>query len=205
MKTYKIICHHCQKIVERESKQQYKKDRKHVFCSQRCRYDFYNTSVTKPCRRCDKSVTRPLSEFRKSKTGNVFCNNSCACSFNNTQKRNSRRSKCEIQLFDLLVEHYPDLEILSTDKARDISIPELSLGIEWNGIVHFKPIYGESKFKKILKRDKEKQEIAKRKDINLIVIPDLVSTKVRVKEAFVEICQIIDKLPPLDSNQQPTR
>ncbi len=92
-----------------------------------------------------------------------------------------------------------------TKHEVDISIPELSLGIEWNGIVHFKPIYGESKFKKILKRDKEKQEIAKRKDINLIVIPDLVSTKVRVKEAFVEICQIIDKLPPLDSNQQPTR
>ncbi len=211
MKTYKITCHHCQKTVERESKQQYKKGRKHTFCSQRCGYDFHNTSITKPCRHCGASVMRPLSEFRKSKTGNVFCNHSCACSFHNTQKRNSRRSKCEIQLFDLLVEQYPNLAILSTNKAMldgyevDISIPELNLGIEWNGIVHFKPIYGQTKLDNVLRRDQEKQEVAKQKGINLIIIPDLVSTKQRVKEAFTEICCIIDKLPPLDLNQQPKR
>ncbi len=76
----------------------------------------------------------------------------------------------------------------------DIAIPELNLGIEWNGIVHFKPIYGQAKLTKIQKRDQEKQKIAENKEISLVVITDLVSTKAKVNEAFVQICAIIRSL-----------
>lgn len=76
----------------------------------------------------------------------------------------------------------------------DIAIPELKLAIEWNGIVHFKPIYGRSKLARIRQKDAEKQKIANDKDINLIIIPDLVSTKSKVQEAFVEISKIIRSL-----------
>lgn len=76
----------------------------------------------------------------------------------------------------------------------DIAIPSLSLGIEWNGIVHFKPIYGQDRLSKIQRKDQEKQKIAQKKGISLIVIPDLVSTMARVKEAFVQVSKIIRNL-----------
>ena len=50
----------------------------------------------------------------------------------------------------------------------DIAIPDLKIGIEWNGIVHYKPIYGEKKLSDIQERDKRKEEIAIEKKINLI-------------------------------------
>lgn len=102
-------------------------------------------------------------------------------------------------LASLLQDEYPNLNVLTTDKKLldgyevDIAIPSIGLAIEWNGIVHFKPIYGQIKLDKIQKRDAEKLKIASKKKINLVVIPDLVSTEVRVKEAFVEICKIIDQ------------
>ena len=202
MNTYKITCKHCKKVVDRESKQKYKqhdKSRKNTFCSQKCVHAYYNLSITQSCRQCGNPVKRALGQFRKSQSGNIFCDKSCACSFNNTQKRKSRRSKCEIYLIELLQGKYPNLDILATDKKLldgyevDIAIPSIGLAIEWNGIVHFKPIYGQVKLNKIQKRDAEKLKIASKKKINLIVIPDLVSTKTRVEEAFVEICKIIDQ------------
>lgn len=76
----------------------------------------------------------------------------------------------------------------------DIVIPAIKLAIEWNGIVHFKPIYGQTKLNKIQQRDAEKQKIASKKGINLLVVSDLVSTDARVQEAFVEIQKIINQL-----------
>ncbi len=73
----------------------------------------------------------------------------------------------------------------------DIAISDLNLGIEWNGIVHFKPIYGQDKLNKIQQRDREKLTIAENKGISLIVISDLVSTESRLKEAFAQISKII--------------
>ena len=124
-------------------------------------------------------------------------------SFNNKLKRKSRRSKCEKKLFDLLSGEFKDIQFVSGDKTMldgyeiDIAIPSLKMGIEWNGIVHFKPIYGDDKFKKVLQNDAEKQRIAQEKGISLIVIPDLVSDDATVKRAFKEISAIIRKLPPL--------
>ena len=76
----------------------------------------------------------------------------------------------------------------------DIAIPDLNLGIEWNGIIHYKPIYGQAKLSNIQQRDAEKQKIAEEKGISLIVIPDLVSTQARVKEAFTQVSKIIRSL-----------
>jgi len=76
----------------------------------------------------------------------------------------------------------------------DISIPELQLAIEWNGIVHFKPIYGQTKLDKVQTRDAEKLKIASNKNINLIVISDLVSDDKILKQAFNEVKDIIKDL-----------
>ena len=85
------------------------------------------------------------------------------------------------------------LIILPTVEA-DISIPSLNLAIEWNGIVHFKPIYGQTKLDKIQDKDAEKLKIAANKNINLIVIPDLVSNNKILKQAFDDVKVIINKL-----------
>lgn len=116
------------------------------------------------------------------------------------QKRNSRRSKVEKALFDLLEAEFPQHHFYANDKTMldgfevDIAVPDLNLGIEWNGIVHFKPIYGQEKLSKIQLRDQKKQKIAEKKNISLIVISDLVSTAARVNEAFVQTSKIIRSL-----------
>jgi sialic acid synthase SpsE len=76
----------------------------------------------------------------------------------------------------------------------DVAIPSLKLAIEWNGIVHFKPIYSQTKLDKIQTRDVEKLKIASNKDINLIVIPDLVSNDKILKQAFNDVKVIINNL-----------
>jgi len=100
-------------------------------------------------------------------------------------------------LFNLLKEEFPELTFVPNDKEIlegyevDIAIPELKVGIEWNGIVHFRPIHGHEKLARIQQIDAEKQEAARKLDISLIVVPDLVSTKSRVMEAFASISKII--------------
>lgn len=76
----------------------------------------------------------------------------------------------------------------------DIAIPSLQLAIEWNGIVHFKPIWGEEKLQKIQDRDSQKKAIAISKNINLIVVPDLVSNDKILDKAVEEISDIIEEL-----------
>ncbi len=193
----KIKCNYCGKTFLRDKGDYDRKRYKGSYCDLQCKANAYKTSVTKPCGWCGKSVTTYLAEYKRSKSGYIFCNRSCAVSYNNTQKRKSRRSKCERLLCDLLVAEFPSLKIDPTNKTMldgyevDIAIPDLKLGIEWNGVVHFKPIYGQTKLDNIQKRDIEKQKIASQKGINLIVVPDLVSTKAKVKEAFADICKII--------------
>ena len=109
-------------------------------------------------------------------------------------------------LFDLLKLEFPHLDLLPNDKNMlngyevDIAIPSLKIAIEWNGIVHFQPIYGKEKLTNIQMRDKEKSELAAEKGINLIVIPDLVSTKTYVKETFLKIKQFIVVLLGCEGN-----
>ena len=76
----------------------------------------------------------------------------------------------------------------------DVAIPSLKLAIEWNGAVHFKPIYGTTKLKKIKQKDTEKLKIASNKDINLIVITDLVSNDEILQKAFEDCKKIINRL-----------
>lgn len=54
----------------------------------------------------------------------------------------------------------------------DIFIPELKLAFEINGIVHYKPIYGEEKFNKIKEKDILKNKSCKDKNIRIITIKD---------------------------------
>ena len=202
-KYIQLKCEYCQKIFKRESKNQPKyKKRTKAYCSKKCSYSHYTqlNTVISNCGFCNKQITRMLSQSKKSKSGKSFCNQSCAASYNNKLKRKSRRSKIEAKFYNLIVKEFPNLNILANDKTMldgleaDIAIPSLKLAVEWNGIVHFKPIYGQTKLDKVQNKDAEKLKIAANKNINLIVIPDLVSNDKILKQAFNDVKNIIGKL-----------
>lgn len=205
MSTYtKLTCSYCNKDFQRLTAEYNYKiktfNTKFTFCSPKCfRQHRSERGLTLvKCANCDEIIKKRKSDFNKTK--NSFCNHSCAATFNNKLKRKSRRSKIEAKFYNLLVKEFPKLNILSNDKTMldgyevDIAIPELNLAIEWNGIVHFKPIYGQTKLDKIQNRDTEKLKIASNKDINLIVIPDLVSNDKILKQAFDDVKIIIGNL-----------
>lgn len=210
-KYYKTKCAYCDKEFERKNCHSVKYQKNLAikrgqnrssleFCDGVCSGKYRTTSKEVECGWCNKKINKMLCELNSSKSGKVFCSSPCSASYNNTQRRKSRRSKCEILLFSLLKDRYTQLEVVPNDKILlnglelDIAFPELKLAIEWNGIVHFKPIYGEEKLNKIKSIDARKQALAVEKGIRLIVIPDLVSNEKYVKEAFFNICKIIDEL-----------
>lgn len=100
----------------------------------------------------------------------------------------------------MLQKAFPDLPMLPNDKTMldglevDIAIPSLQLAIEWNGIVHFKPIYGQKKLSRIQCKDKEKLRLASDKDINLIVISDRASNDKILQKAFEQVSELIKEL-----------
>ncbi len=193
------ICEQC--LEKFDKKPNHIKRTEHNFCSRKCCNIFRTKDkIHKKCEHCKKDLKIEPRMIQKSKTGRFFCNSSCAASYNNKLKRKSRRSKIEAKFYDLLVKEFPNLDILSNDKTMldgyevDVAIPSIQLAIEWNGIVHFKPIYGQTKLDNIQTRDSDKLKIASNKDINLIVIPDLVSNDKILKQACSDVKIIIEGL-----------
>jgi len=143
---------------------------------------------------------RKAKDLAKSKSGMVFCSTSCSASFHNQLRRRSCRSKIEAEFFDRLQTTFPDIEMIPNDKVLlggfevDISIPEMSLAIEWNGIVHIQPIYGKEKFAKTLQRDNDKSGRAIEAGVMLVTIMDPTSTRDVVDEALITVSNIINDL-----------
>jgi hypothetical protein len=198
---YKFICNHCGKECLREIRQKTPcRPKKHEYCSIECHNKAQVTAITLPCGNCGKSVTRVKCEVSASKSGHIFCNRSCSISFHNKNRRRSRRSKCEELLFNLLKQEFPQLELSANDKSLldglevDIAIPSLRIAIEWNGPVHYYPIWGQEKLDKIKVIDAQKKMIAEKNEIQLIIVPDLVSTPKYVRETFFEISKTIRSL-----------
>ena len=205
MKINTLICVYCKKEYIPTSSQKCERKKhgfKKRFCSFKCYSDYRQQfRITLACSWCGKTFSKIAFEMKKSKSGRHYCSQSCSQTFNNQLRRNGRRSKCEILLFEMLNDKYGKAtQIIANDKTMldglemDIAFPDIKLGIEWNGIVHFKPIYGQTKLTKVQEIDARKQKIAQDKNINLIVIPDLVSKKTEVEKAFKQIVPIIDNL-----------
>lgn len=203
MPTYiKSECDYCKKNFNRPLKvhNQNLKLYKNLFCSLACQNLHRRERIQTNCGFCNKLIETTSGELKKSKSGKSFCNRSHAASYNVKLKRKSRRSKIEIKFFNSLVKEFPNLDILPNDKTMldglevDVAIPSLKLAIEWNGIVHFKPIYGQTKLDKIQNKDTEKLKLASNKNINLIIISDLVSNDKILKQAFQSVKDIINKL-----------
>lgn len=130
------------------------------FCSQRCYAEFKRSvnSIEVTCKNCSKKLTRTPSRVLK----NTFCSHSCSAKYGHLKKkRGFRRSKVEIYLYEEIRSRYPETVILSNSRKElgfeiDIYLPELKLGIEINGIIHYSPIYGVDKLKRIQELDAKK-------------------------------------------------
>jgi hypothetical protein len=77
----------------------------------------------------------------------------------------------------------------------DINIPSLSLAFEFNGIFHYKPIYGIEKLLRVQQIDREKVAECKKRNIKLIVIDvsEDKSTKKVIRERFEQVLSIINE------------
>lgn len=149
--------------------------RRTKFCNKTCFLNWKRNIKELKCAECDKIVARRLSEINKSKDRNVFCSRSCGARYNNLHKKHgNRRSKLESWLETKLVKQY-DFVILFNDKQiinaeLDIYIPHLKLAFELNGIFHYEPIFGETKFEQIKNNDKRKFQACLENDIELCII-----------------------------------
>ena len=171
----------------------------HHFCSGRCVRNEDATLVF-ACAECGRKISRTSCENQKSKSGRAFCCKSPAATFNNRIREKTRRSKIEAAFYDRLVEAFPDVEMIPNDNTMlpgmevDVAIPSLSLGIEWNGVVHLQPIYGQEKLELIQRRDAMKSQLAAAANIRLIVISDTDSSKKTLDRAFDEVHEILSEL-----------
>ena len=135
------------------------------YCSISC----FRKSQQKPPRYCLECKCE-LINFRHYK----FCGKSCSASYNNKNKKTGTKiSKFEKYIQESLLTL--DEEILFNSKSAigselDIYFPKRKLAFEINGVFHYKPIYGEEKFQKILKMDALKQEKCRELGIKLIVV-----------------------------------
>lgn len=110
------------------------------------------------------------------------------------------RSKIELYLEERLPKDFPNIIFNFNDKQTigselDIYIPQLKIGIELNGIVHYEPIYGESTLKRTQNNDKKKMINCASLGIELIVI-NMGSkglSKSQTNEIYQEVYSIIDR------------
>lgn len=150
------------------------------FCSQKCNKLYTSEKLDRwqnvSCCNCGTEFKKYKTAIQKSKTGNHFCSKSCAAIFNNARKSTgTRTSKLEKWLQEQLTNIYPDLEFHFNRKDTilselDIYIPSLNLAFELNGIFHYEPIYGDSKFKQIVNNDTRKFQACLEYEIELCII-----------------------------------
>jgi uncharacterized C2H2 Zn-finger protein len=147
---------------------------KFMFCSYSCAMLYQTTSQKINCSQCDKLFIRHKNQINKSI--NHFCSRSCSASYNNTHKKTGfRRSRLEKWIEINLTDKYPHLDIIYNNKMTinselDIYIPKYKLAIELNGILHYKPIYGNKKLLLIQNNDSLKLKKCIENNIDLIII-----------------------------------
>jgi len=146
-----------------------------IYCSIKCRYTFQEKGKEFPCIWCSKTIRKTPAQLRQTKA-NVFCSKSCAAHYNNRHKHTgTRRSKLEYYLEQQLKLMCPKLDFLCNANEQigaelDFYFPKLKLAIELNGILHYLPIYGFEKLKRIQEIDREKADKCAQTGIKLCII-----------------------------------
>ena len=175
-------CEHCKRVfharknhISYELKTQRGRLR---FCTTSCNSLHQSAigSFSYACKQCGNLITRKRSEVNRSGTGLFFCSRSCAAIYRNAHKTTcTRRSKLEEIIETAIRKMYPAIDCLFNDKTAieselDIFIPSLLLGIEINGILHYRPVFGSDRLGKIQHNDRNKINQCEVSGISLHVI-----------------------------------
>jgi hypothetical protein len=151
------------------------KNRKtNFFCSQKCSKLFTNKTKEVECETCFIKFTKQLCQINA--TQHNFCSRKCSATYHNANKKSgTRRSKLEKFIEEKIKINFPNLECLYNDittigSELDFYFPKSKLAIQINGLLHFKPIYGDKKYHRILELDSIKRIACKDLQIKLIEI-----------------------------------
>lgn len=150
-----------------------------LFCSWSCLSEYRSKKQEYTCDYCGKKIYRSESNARTF-SGRHFCSQTCSRQYQKehpTEYRGGSRSNIE-KLFcyvinDLMPEYkqeYNNRKVLDGFEV-DLYLPELILGVEFNGITHYKDVYNNpDKFERRQERDRLKLEKAKEKRVALYVM-----------------------------------
>lgn len=125
------------------------------------------------CHQCNITFKKAVAQIKKSLHN--FCSRSCSATYTN-KHRTSGTNVSKLEIF--LQQHLSGYNFIFNERLicdgleLDIYIPELQLAFEINGIVHYKPIYGEERLKNIIRKDLLKRQMCIDQNIKLIVIKD---------------------------------
>jgi hypothetical protein len=151
------------------------------------------------CKTCNAIIFNSANPqlYAAPSTHRKFCNKRCAAIYNNAHKTTGVRiSRGEAKLFLTLQKRYPTLTIINSDRKQldglelDIFIKEIKLGIEYNGVCHYTPIYGEKRFEEGRRKDAKKVTLCQEKGIHFLVVMD----KAKFEKVFKQSTELIEEL-----------
>lgn len=179
-----LICRRCETsfVKKKNEIQNHLRRGRNIYCSRSCNSQARNEkhnhgSSLVICEWCIKEFRKGNAEIKK--TQHSFCTKSCSAQWRNANKTSGyRRSKMEIFIEERMKSDFPELTIYTNHRKLlglelDFYIPELKTAIEINGILHFQPIFGTTKLKRIQELDSLKKDLCVKLDINLIILENI--------------------------------
>lgn len=160
-----------------------------------CGWDCFIKSQKKPpryCKECNCLLTDKWKIY--------FCGKSCSATFNNKNKKiGVRRSKLEKYIENILSKKFNETQILFNSKKiigseLDIYFPKLKIAFEINGPFHYRPIYGEEKFQRIVKMDQQKKLLCEQNGIDLFIIDAQYQLQFTEESSKIYIEEIISRV-----------
>lgn len=134
-----------------------------------------------------------------------YCSGSCRNIVKN-QNPTGNRSKCEFELQKRLLKEYPTESFIWNDrvvlegKEMDLYIPQLKVGVEWNGIYHYKNVHNDGSFERCQQTDNLKVKIAQQKGIRLIIVKDMLSSSKNIQRLIDCIVDLLHNIEDLEGS-----
>ena len=187
---YLIVCKQCSTPHYKEEHELTRGIRrnKDFFCSRECLHNHQSTGQEVVCANCSTSFSKLPSQIAKTK--NNFCSKSCAATYNNKNKKfGTRRSKLERLIEAMLRTDYPHLAFYCNDKE--------TIGSEidfYFPILHYQPIYGQTKLDQIQRMDSEKKAACQHLNIKLVEVDcsqDKYLNKNKIQERLAQVGTIL--------------
>jgi len=160
-KRVKINCKNCDKILYRppsllEGKQ-------NIFCSKECYDEFQDNKVEFKCEKCNKKAKMSKSLYDRGR--HHFCSVECCAKYK--FKESFVESQFEELVKKLDIKYDRNTRSIVGPLELDFYFPDINYAVEVNGIIHYKPIYGEKHFKGQKERDRRKRKKCKELGITL--------------------------------------